>query len=740
MRPSLLRCRGALVRRVLSLAVVLSASTSLSAAQRDTTRRATPLFPVVVDSLYGYIDTTGAIAIELRYWRVQRFSEGLGPVNVGPEAWGYVDKTGRMVITPQFLYAGPFFGGRATIKNNQGWGYIDRTGKVVINPRFYETGNFSQGLAAVLSTEDECGFIDTTGMMVIAVSLKDPDAQFAWTSPAFSDGRAAMPSGRKWGYADRTGRMVIPARFERADRFAEKLAAVRLNGKWGFIDTTGTLVIQPQFDRAGSFSEGLAEIAVGRLLSERSGYIDRTGSVVIQPQFAGARAFSGGLALVVVRNEGPGTHAGRGILIDRTGRHVWDPKPVTVAQHPPEPPDTTPSGKQTCTAEVAALGTLPGVAPSQQSAPASQAESTRPILYYEEVDGRLVLSGVFPDGRRVAMRGTEGVLYEAGTMPRWSPDGAWMAYAGGEQAKHTGFVALVNLRGARRPLFATRDSIPLYPRWSPDGRFISVILLGQPREGEEDETDPETIPLVVISVADQAVRSRLCIPSAAVASREPRVRWSSDGQKILLAGDVAVVATIGTGVVDTVSFHQVKAEWGPTSDAVYYFTQPDSSGSTDQGTLAAFFLRGLTDRQTLPLASADLVARLGVGPSSAIVPTSRRVTLSPDGERLAVWGHPSKDSTVVLLYEVTAASVVDLERPIATFRLLGQIIGLHWGPQGRSLAAIAFGVVQPDEQLPIEIRQLDVGTGEWRKLATVRTGEVVWELYTYGRLSLSWTQ
>ncbi|PSO79918.1 MAG: hypothetical protein BRC51_06045 [Cyanobacteria bacterium SW_12_48_29] len=41
-----------------------------------------------------------------------------------------------MVINPQFDYAGEFSEGLAPIKISDKWGYIDKTGEMVINPQF----------------------------------------------------------------------------------------------------------------------------------------------------------------------------------------------------------------------------------------------------------------------------------------------------------------------------------------------------------------------------------------------------------------------------------------------------------------------------------------------------------------------------------------------------------------------------------------------------------------------------
>ena len=52
----------------------------------------------------------------------------------------------------------------------------------------------------------------------------------------------------KWGYIDKTGREVIPCKYDDAFNFCEDLAKVKKSGKYGFIDKTGREVVPFIYD------------------------------------------------------------------------------------------------------------------------------------------------------------------------------------------------------------------------------------------------------------------------------------------------------------------------------------------------------------------------------------------------------------------------------------------------------------------------------------------------------------
>jgi hypothetical protein len=70
---------------------------------------------VVVEDRIGYIDKTGKLAINPQFsnsgLNLCAFSESLARVKVG-EKIGFIDKAGKIVINPQFEGASPFFDGR----------------------------------------------------------------------------------------------------------------------------------------------------------------------------------------------------------------------------------------------------------------------------------------------------------------------------------------------------------------------------------------------------------------------------------------------------------------------------------------------------------------------------------------------------------------------------------------------------------------------------------------------------
>lgn len=62
------------------------------------------------------------------------FCEGLAPAVLSGEKYGYIDKTGRVVIQPQFHFASSFSNGVAFVAIDGKPGYIDKAGHYIWKP------------------------------------------------------------------------------------------------------------------------------------------------------------------------------------------------------------------------------------------------------------------------------------------------------------------------------------------------------------------------------------------------------------------------------------------------------------------------------------------------------------------------------------------------------------------------------------------------------------------------------
>ena len=263
--------------------------------------------------------------------------------------FGYVNREGAIVVSPQFEEAGFFYEGLAAVRRGGLWGYIDRDGVTVIPFQFTRADRFSDGLANVRWKEPDgggepSGYIDRTGR--IAIKCDGEDGNIRMTpqrcQERFSGGFVMTdvevfrcsdepgnpkkyPCKGQWinriGAYDKTGRLAIPGPYWSAgavSRFIDGLAGVQVFGtqQKGFIDTTGKWVINPQFDQVTAFGDGLAAVRTG---PAGWGFINKRGDFVIPPQFVSASEFSDGLAAVSIDGRQMG-------YIDRSGKVVIPPR------------------------------------------------------------------------------------------------------------------------------------------------------------------------------------------------------------------------------------------------------------------------------------------------------------------------------------------------------------------------------------------------------------------------------
>ncbi len=145
-----------------------------------------------------------------------------------------------------------------------------------------------------IRVEEKYGFIDTTGLLIIACSHD-------WADD-FVGGLALIEKNGKQGFLNKKGEVQIPCTYDEAERFTSGVAIVRQDKRYGLIDTRGRDVLQPEYDNIGTFTEGIATIR----RADSVGFINTTGRIVIPMQYKDAGSFSEGLAWVRAMNDSVG--------------------------------------------------------------------------------------------------------------------------------------------------------------------------------------------------------------------------------------------------------------------------------------------------------------------------------------------------------------------------------------------------------------------------------------------------
>lgn len=215
------------------------------------------------------------------------FHEGMAAVKNSDEKWGYIDRSGEMVISCQYQDARRFSEGLAAVQKDGYWGYINKNGETIIPFRYLNPYPFHEGYARVYSEERKKNIIiDNKGNVVPNM----PNTHYGFLP--FSEGWAVVkPDEYTCYYIDKQGKRVTRD-FDEARPFSDGLAAVRSRqkGLWGYIDKTGEIVIPYQYTTARPFREGLAAVD--------GGYIDKSGNWVIPPIYRETTSFENGYALV----------------------------------------------------------------------------------------------------------------------------------------------------------------------------------------------------------------------------------------------------------------------------------------------------------------------------------------------------------------------------------------------------------------------------------------------------------
>jgi WG containing repeat len=257
------------------------------------------------------------------YERILEFSEGMAPARIDGR-FGYIDPTGKAVITPAYDMAGPFRFGLAEVWLDGSVGIIDANGAMLVSPRF---------LRAV-----------PVGPQVVAATAAEPSRN--QTEPQnglhldllFMDHRSVaglyhVQNG--W----MTEQIYTFSAFDEAG--GDLIWATAVNdrdGPWGLMRLDGSWQIEPIFTHVQTLNDGLALVSRPGpgTLPGRSGLlgaVDAAGNIAIEPRFYGMAYFANGYGLVSNADGDNGLLDKEGRLV--TGRYYEDSaKPDQPGERP----------------------------------------------------------------------------------------------------------------------------------------------------------------------------------------------------------------------------------------------------------------------------------------------------------------------------------------------------------------------------------------------------------------------
>lgn len=254
----------------------------------------------------GYIDINGnevdkkesEVPNSSEFSEIGDFHEGLAyackSIKEYQKQCGYINKKGEIIIPLKYGYASDFSDGLASVaqfdKNGKKLlnesGYIDKTGKLILKGDYFY--DFSDNLAPDISCSK---YFDKTGKTIVDIS-EIGNSSIDGVCSYFNDGLLLIRlKNNYFGYLNKKGALAIKTIARTKEdysplglRFTEDLTYIEINNKWGFIDKTGKIIIKPRFTRDFDgdifedmqFKNGLARVKE----NNQYGYINKNGIFV----------------------------------------------------------------------------------------------------------------------------------------------------------------------------------------------------------------------------------------------------------------------------------------------------------------------------------------------------------------------------------------------------------------------------------------------------------------------------
>lgn len=302
---------------------------------------------VKTESVYGYVDQTGALVLPLpSEINGGEFHEGVAPVyNFEDRLLRFIDTEGKTVFTcEQFSDVGPFHRGVAVARDLMGkYGLIDKTGAWIVAPQ-YDYMYDPRGNTVIVNLGDYDGVIDLKGNEIIPCTYHNISYQDAYTDGVRTSDEHPLfllsTDSDEEGLADENGTILIQPQeqFNLTGDFSDgvcgaiyypykdKPIPLDVPIPKGLVDLSGQELTGPIYEEVLTCPEW--PIPVKELENDQWKFINAQGQTELTlPQDVQViRGFQQGLAQVALPD-------GESYLMDRQGEMVYGPLPLSYSAY-----------------------------------------------------------------------------------------------------------------------------------------------------------------------------------------------------------------------------------------------------------------------------------------------------------------------------------------------------------------------------------------------------------------------
>ena len=254
-------------------------------------------------NLFGLVDKESKVVLTPRFLFIGPFSNGLARIQTEKACWQFINNQINLLPSECFVETRDFKNGLAAVKNKKGWGFIDEFGALVIPAQFIEVGDFNEGLAPVkLKVQAKLFGLIASNQIFMVI---DKNGQIVYNTKAeycseVSNGRIIVRKDKKFQLITVSGKKVLPRKYVQIIENKEYGLYIVQNSNHQFAlynQEAELLVPFGKYRMYSFFSEGLCYVE-----GEKQGFIDTLGIFKFAIDCQKSGEFKEGLAAIKIKN------------------------------------------------------------------------------------------------------------------------------------------------------------------------------------------------------------------------------------------------------------------------------------------------------------------------------------------------------------------------------------------------------------------------------------------------------